>query len=506
MPRLQTLLKTEKSTDELSSWGFAFEVIDGRCEYSTPIYATFLDAFAKAQITGKVLVFAADVFGVSRHPVYLIQLVPATKETDDEVRGPGFEGFKTFRALIGELSTADPGMRFLKELSEMGYATDPFGTSLLRGCIELELGAVTCLKQTNPCEKSLFELACKERYPSLVEVPASEEEERVEPEIQTLKQKEPMPEPIFNLFAYVHGEHVVALGAKVRKVDEDEATCLALLQGLVPPDALTATRYTFPPSEATETLPCGTVGLPVRHYEAMKMSGQLLDLFEPIFRQFDAPEAPLMCVTTVQDGVPINDDGPIYEGGTKESDRRFRHKVVLSKILTEKSELLRSTVRERGRGVFGLAPNPQALDFENREIVYLTENVCCEHGPLWDDIRTALSVYDPETQGIFVFGGPDGGDVYCTKIPTTGETAQTFEASTDDDDESGDIVFPEPSASLLALKQRALENPAVAAEPEDLRNLRALELVLEEHGESAFEAGNAADQMLLFLAKRSTEG
>jgi len=177
MTSIQTLLQTEKSTDELSSWGFAFEVIDGRCEYSTPIYAIFIEAFAQAKITGKVVVFAADVFGVSRHPVYLIQLIPATRETEDEVRGPGFEGFKKVRDLIDDLSAADPGMRFLKELSEMGYATDPFGTSLLRGCIELELGAVTCLKQTNPCEKLLFELACKERYPSLVEVPASEEEE-----------------------------------------------------------------------------------------------------------------------------------------------------------------------------------------------------------------------------------------------------------------------------------------------------------------------------------------
>ena len=177
MTTLQSLLQTEKSTDELSSWGFAFEVTDGRCEYSTPIYELFLEAFVKAQITGKVLVFAADVYGISEHPVYLIQLIPATRETDEEVRGPGFEGFEKFRDLIGELAATDTGMRFLREFSEMGYAGDPFGSSILRGYIELESGAVTHLKRVDAAEKSLFEQASLARYTSATEEPADEEEE-----------------------------------------------------------------------------------------------------------------------------------------------------------------------------------------------------------------------------------------------------------------------------------------------------------------------------------------
>jgi len=234
---LETLLQTEKSTAELSSWGFAFEVTDGRCEYSTPIYGLFLDAFAKAEITGKILVFAADVYGVSEHPVYLSQLIPVTKESDTELRGPGFEGFQKFRDLIGELAGADTGMRFLSEFSEIGYATDPLGSSILRGCIELESGAVTLLKQTNPVEKSLFELSCKERYPDLTEAPLPEEEED-DYQSETTTETEFTPERLFNLFVYLHGEHVVALGANVHEVEGDEgddATSLASIHALQGP-------------------------------------------------------------------------------------------------------------------------------------------------------------------------------------------------------------------------------------------------------------------------------
>lgn len=225
-----------------------------------------------------------------------------------------------------------------------------------------------------------------------------------------------MTNTLFNLFVYVHGTHVVALGAQVRQVDADDDTCLALLQKMVPQDALTATRYTFPASGATELLPCGTVGLPVRNYEAMKMSGQALELFEPIFQQHHAEEAPLLCLTTVQDGTPINDDGPIYEGGTKESDRRFRHRVFLSKLLATQSGTLQAVAREKGRGFFILWPDPQTLDPENRKIAYLKDHDCTDSGPVWDDIRELLSIYDAETQGIFLFKDAHQEDVYRVKL------------------------------------------------------------------------------------------
>jgi hypothetical protein len=177
MNPLQSILQTEKSTDELYSWGFGFEITDGRGVYSDPIYKLFLDAFAKSGLTGKVLLFAANAFGISVHPVYLVQMIPVTRETEDEVRGPGFDEFETFRDLIDQLSAADSGMNFLKKFSEIGYAMDAFATSILRGCIDLESGFVTRLKRTNSVEKSLFEQACLARYPGTKEDPADKEEE-----------------------------------------------------------------------------------------------------------------------------------------------------------------------------------------------------------------------------------------------------------------------------------------------------------------------------------------
>ena len=223
---------------------------------------------------------------------------------------------------------------------------------------------------------------------------------------------------------YVHGQHVVALGVNVHEVEGDEATCLAFLQSMVPRDALTAPRYTFPPSDATEMLPCGTVGLPVRHFEAMKMSGQVLDLFEPIFQHYNAPEAPLMCVTTVRDGVPVNDVGPIYEGGTPQSDQKFRHKVFLSRLLKNMVGLVHSTVQQEGRGVFLLLPDPKTLDPENRKLIYLKQEDCTEPGPDWDEIRHFLSEYDPQAQAIFIFKDTTGERAYRLKLPSMEERMQ----------------------------------------------------------------------------------
>jgi hypothetical protein len=176
MNPLQILLQGEKSTDELYSWGFAFQVTDGRAIYGDPIYKIFLDAFAKSGLTGQVLFFAADVLGVSAHPIYLVQMIPVTRETEDEARGLGFKEFETFRDLMDQLSAADPGMNFLKESSEIGYAMDAFASSILLGCIDLESGVVTRLKRTNSVEKSLFEQACLARYPGAKEDPADKEE------------------------------------------------------------------------------------------------------------------------------------------------------------------------------------------------------------------------------------------------------------------------------------------------------------------------------------------
>jgi len=169
-----------------------------------------------------------------------------------------------------------------------------------------------------------------------------------------------------------------------------------------------------------ETLPCGTVALPARHYEIMKMSRCVMELVGPVFHQPNAPEAPIMSVTTVQDGEPINDDDPIYEGGTAESDRRFRHKVFRSSIFSERTELLRNAVRDQGRRVFGSVPDPQTLDHENRKIVCLKDDDLAQQGPVSDNIRKFLYVYDPETLIVFFFKRPDGEGGDRTQFPTGG--------------------------------------------------------------------------------------
>jgi hypothetical protein len=226
-----------------------------------------------------------------------------------------------------------------------------------------------------------------------------------------------MAEPIFNLFVFIHNDHVVALGAGVHEIEADDETCLAFLLSMVPQDALTSSRYTFPPSEAMETLPCGTLGLPVHHYEFTRASGHVLSLFEPILKRYNAPETPLFCLTTVQNGTPMNELGPIYEGGSKESDRKLRHKITLSKLLEQKSVMLLSTARQNGRGVFVLLPDPHVLAPENRQLKYLKEKDCVRSSSTWDKLATFVSAYDPETEGVFLFQDIDGESLYRVGIP-----------------------------------------------------------------------------------------
>ena len=131
-----------------------------------------------------------------------------------------------------------------------------------------------------------------------------------------------------------------------------------------------------------------------------------------------------MCVTTVQDGVPINDAGPIYEGGSAESDKKVRHKVFLSKLLETKLGLLSLIAEEQGRGVFILLPEPTTLDSENRNLIYLKEEDCTEPGADWDKIREFLSSYDPQAQAIFIFKDATGERAYRLKLPSMEERMQ----------------------------------------------------------------------------------
>ena len=67
------------------------------------------------------------------------------------------------------------------------------------------------------------------------------------------------------------------------------------------------------------------MALPGHLFGNLRRNGQVLSLFEGIFQRLDAPEYPLVCLTIVRDGIPVNDHGPIYHGGSEKSDTRFRH-------------------------------------------------------------------------------------------------------------------------------------------------------------------------------------
>lgn len=177
MNRLQTLLATNKSTDDLICWGIAFHVTDGRGFYSTPIYALIYEALERLSFTGRVLVFARDADRVGGHPVYLVQMVPVLGESDTSVQGSTFAQFIEFRNLITELVREDSGMTFLSDLAEIGPAIDPALNSILRGDVELEAGQVVRMTRANPYEVTLFEDECMAKWPGIETIGAHEEAE-----------------------------------------------------------------------------------------------------------------------------------------------------------------------------------------------------------------------------------------------------------------------------------------------------------------------------------------
>lgn len=169
MNKIQQLLRTEKSTDELSSWNMAFVTTDGRCKTSTPIYEIILDALARMNFTGKLLLFAKDVFEMTQYPTYLVQMIPVARENSKEVRGPGYEAFNEFRDLVAKLSQADTGLSFLAEYAELGDAYEPLAQSILRGNAVFKNGKAVQILPTNEEEQTLFEELLRNTFPAISE-------------------------------------------------------------------------------------------------------------------------------------------------------------------------------------------------------------------------------------------------------------------------------------------------------------------------------------------------
>jgi len=220
-----------------------------------------------------------------------------------------------------------------------------------------------------------------------------------------------------NLFAFLNGENVYALGGVKHEIDADEQTALQLLQQAVPHDALRAYRIGFRAEEQMVRLEDGSPALPGHIFQALRLAGKAFDLFEPVMRKLDAPADPLFCLTVVRDGVPFNDDGPIYEGGTPESDRRHRHTYFAAQNQDKLAEVNRAQFAQKGQGAVILMSAPKPTDFENRDVLYLSVEECNLPEPVTSDIQKMLAEYDPATEMVLVFGEADGDHIYRVVMP-----------------------------------------------------------------------------------------
>jgi hypothetical protein len=221
----------------------------------------------------------------------------------------------------------------------------------------------------------------------------------------------------FNLFAFLHGEDVYALGGARHDEELSEAEMLAFLQMAVPHDAISAYRQGFNAAHYTTELSDGTVAIPGRLFGRLQQTGQVLSLFEGIFRRLDAPEDPLICLTIVRDGIPVNDDGPIYHNGSKESDTRFRHLFFAEQHATTLAHLAQTQYGNHGRGAVVAMANPKPSDPEYRNVTFLPVAQCNLTEPVWNDVRRLVDLYDPVTQMVIVFLGPKTDSVYRLQIP-----------------------------------------------------------------------------------------
>lgn len=214
----------------------------------------------------------------------------------------------------------------------------------------------------------------------------------------------------------VHDEVVFALGAKVHEVAGTEEEKLAFLQRMVPRDALSCQIFSFPHSPGMVALP-GTdlTGIPADFFEReYTQTGRVIDLFEPVLSLLNASEAPLFCLTTVKNGRPVNDDGPIYEGGREETDRAYRRQVLLDKVARTAAGLLRETYRSQGKFALCLVADPTVADPMNHKLVAVSEEQMTGRTPAEVRALELLSSHDPENEAVVFFAESD--DACCIKL------------------------------------------------------------------------------------------
>jgi hypothetical protein len=101
-----------------------------------------------------------------------------------------------------------------------------------------------------------------------------------------------MRETAYNLFLYVKGGVVRQLGIAAHALEGTDQEKVAALQVLVDTDYKTAKRM-----DARE-------GFEYRQYEGLMRLGRQLEVFEPLFREYNAPINPLVVTTPIVDEHP----------------------------------------------------------------------------------------------------------------------------------------------------------------------------------------------------------
>ena len=216
----------------------------------------------------------------------------------------------------------------------------------------------------------------------------------------------------FNLFVYLHGDLVYALGGVRHDEDLNAEEMSEFLKSEVPCDALNSCRQSFKPTNFTKQLADGTAAIPLHMFEELRGSGKDIQLFDGIFEQLDAPEDFVVCLTRVQDGVPVNDDGPIYFEGSPEMDNTYRHSIFLLKHIETLRVLALSQFKAQGRGAIVAMADPHPSDYEHREVRFLPQAECNLTEPVWEKVRQLVSDYNPEKEMVIVFLGPNTDKAY----------------------------------------------------------------------------------------------
>ena len=123
-----------------------------------------------------------------------------------------------------------------------------------------------------------------------------------------------MNEKIFNLFIYTNGDVIDQIGFVVHEMDGSDEEKITYLRDSVDHD------YKIAEKAVVKSCSFGTSNGEFKYssYLAMARAGRSLEVFEEIFSNYGANEAPLSCITPIVNGKPeidiMSDHGPLLLG------------------------------------------------------------------------------------------------------------------------------------------------------------------------------------------------